>query len=131
VAVDSIANLYEAGYKNLPGAGDQYDAARSKLAGSDPPDWLSLLFPGAVSELVMARTVLDDHLLITHRTLTETAGAFVEVAEGYGLAEEENADVLRRFGEVPTWEEEARENGWIEPEPPPLPSPVGGRSAYH
>ena len=112
----SVADVYRAGYVNLPGAAGQYTAAGEKLALCEPSGAARQYFPRSVPAFVAARDELGGILRTTAESLSACGSALVATAEGYQLTDEESATYTNLVG--------ALVQPQADPEPTPLRGPI-------
>lgn len=122
--VESIVDLYEAGYRNLPTAAAQYEQVVAEL-GTPLPATLGRLYFRTRSKFQIARSRLLATANDVRWFLASSGEALVQVAGGYEATDEEIAEAMRQIGHQVTDEEVAEAVRQIDKLPaPPLVTPA-------
>ena len=95
--VVAVADVYKAGYVNLPGAAGQYAEAKAKLASCDLSGAAYTYFGRSVQVFVEARDMLVNILGNVSESLTDCGETLVAVATDYQLTDQESAAYLQRI----------------------------------
>jgi uncharacterized protein YukE len=98
--VVAVADVYKAGYVNLPGAAGQYAQARAKLASCVPSGATYTYFGRSAQLFAEARDLLVNILGNVGESLTDCGRALVAVATEYQLTDEESAAYLQRVRDL-------------------------------
>jgi hypothetical protein len=118
LTIESIVDLYRAGFVNLPAAAEEYDYAATNLGDSQVPLWLRRYFPVSTWSFEEARGRLSGIVRRTRDKLAGAGEALVETASEYELTDDQSAEVLREFEEIAPAPPADRA-------PPVYPAPVG------
>ncbi|HEY8473217.1 MAG TPA: hypothetical protein VIL37_11375 [Natronosporangium sp.] len=98
--VTAIVELYQAGFVNLPSAAFCYQEATAKLEQVRLPSWVHQMLPLTAPVFEEARLTLKQVFQDTARDLADIGENMVTAATSYQLADEANAEALRRIGEI-------------------------------
>lgn len=94
-----VVQVYEAGYRNLPSAAHQYEAATSDLVEPLSSAFAGLYFR-TESTFRQARARLRSAVSDIRWYLEDAGEALVEIATGYELTDEQAAETLRQVAEI-------------------------------
>jgi hypothetical protein len=98
--VVAVADVYKAGYVNLPGAAGQYTAAAAALDTCVPGGSAAAYFGRSLARFGEARNMLAGILRNTAESLSDAGAALVACATEYQLTDAEQAEYIRRVGEL-------------------------------